>query len=161
MQSPFIYNKGTIKEDSSNITVEFGNINQMIKNNQIDDVDLRIITKIHEFKFTTAAVVGLAFKEEEFYSPNLGKKRLAKYMKYGLVRRFYIVSSDKEESSKRSVNFYTLSESTMNYLKKYYKLKKYSLDEGNLANIGDVLSRISLNQFISPLHCNQSGRYKV
>jgi len=144
MKSPFSYRAGTILEDPVQSTTSVSELNMLIKTKAIDDVDLRILKLLNQYKVLTAALIDQYFSNETFFSNNFSKKRFRKYMRYGLVRRFYTVFDEINDDYKRTVNFYTLSEPVEKYFSNYLNMlfkKDLKMD------VGSVFSRLSLNQF--------------
>ncbi|MBE0450702.1 MAG: hypothetical protein IBX70_07635 [Clostridia bacterium] len=154
MQSPFLFKPGIIAEDAAEKVIQMSDMNQLVKNNALDEIDIQILKVMHEFKFMTAGLLSQYFKSDPFYSSNFSKTKMRKFMKYGLVRRFYITFEGNDDIHKRTVNFYALSQASMAYLKKYLGLKAFKIGEGELSNVGDILSILALNQ----AHTNYSRR---
>lgn len=148
MQSPFLYKSGTILEDPAEKVIEMSDMNQMIKIKTLDEVDISILRLIHNHVFITAGLVGKNYENEPFFTTSFAKNRMRKFIKYGLVRRFYITFDGKEAIHNRTVNFYSLTDASMKYLNKYFGYKSYKIGLGDLAKVGDVLSILAMNQAI-------------
>lgn len=148
MQSPFLFKPGTIFEEPAEKVIQMSDMNQLVKNRALDEIDIRILLKIHENVFLTAGLIGKLFERELYYTNNFSKNRMRKFIRYGLVRRFYITFDGKEAIHNRTVNFYSLTDASMKYLKKYFGVKSYQLGLGDMAKLGDVLSILSMNQAI-------------
>lgn len=146
MNSPFIYKPGTILEEPPEKTIKMSDMNQLVKNCTLDEVDIKVMAAIHDQRFLTAGLVDQYFRNDVFFSQNFAKNKMRKFVKYGIVRRFYITFEGNEAIHKRTVNFYALTDAAMSYLKKYLGLKQYKIDIGELSNVGDVLSILALNQ---------------
>ena len=146
MNSPFSYKYGMIHEDEAEIK-QMGDINQLITNKVIDETDLKILSLIHRFRLLTAEMISTYFKDDKIWGPNFSKNRLRKYMKNGLTRRFYVRYANDELYS-RTVNFYTLSDASIAFLKKYSGLQVFKIEQKDMLNVGDVLSNLAINQML-------------
>ena len=146
MNSPFIYKPGTILEEPPEKIIKMSDMNQLVKNSALDEVDIKVMRAIHEHRFLTAGLVDQYFKNDGFFSQSFAKNKMRKFVKYGIVRRFYITFEGNEAIHKRTVNFYALTDAAMLYLKKYLGFIPYKINIGDFSNVGDVLSILALNQ---------------
>lgn len=148
MQSPFLYKSGIIQEDPAEKIIEMSDMNHLIKNKTLDEIDINILRAIHNYVYITAGLIGKHYEKEPFFTSSFAKNRMRKFVKYGLVRRFYITFDGKEEVHNRTVNFYSLTDAAMKYLMKYFGFKRYEIGLGDIAKVGDVLSVLAMNQAI-------------
>lgn len=148
MNSPFRYRQGTVQEEAVEKTINMSDMNQFIKNEALNEVDLKVLSSIHSYRYLTAGIIDQLYKNESFYGMRFAKKRMRKFREYGLVRRFYITFDVPGELQERTVNFYALTDAAMKYLKKYRGLQSYTIPEAHSINVGDILGTLSINQML-------------
>lgn len=149
LYSPFGYQEGKVFIEPSSKERKMGDINSLLKIGMINPLDIDLLFKIGEYHILTKALIAEIFNENNEFSRNSIQKKLKKYHREGLIEVAYVKYSNAIEPSKASgPNFYYLTHATLKYLKKYKNVNFKQINSRDFSNLGNVLSKLSLNQFI-------------
>ncbi|MBI9013816.1 MAG: hypothetical protein JEZ08_16400 [Clostridiales bacterium] len=148
LYSPFNYVGGEIIEAPPIKTIHHSSIHQLLINEQISDLDVDVLECIAEYNFLTASLLYQIFIGDSQLSKNSIKNKVKKYHKYGLIDVFYvkyetIINPDKSTGPK----MFMLTEAASQYLKKKRKVPMMKFNKREFSNIGNIYSKMSLNQF--------------
>ncbi|WP_459195647.1 hypothetical protein [Wukongibacter baidiensis] len=151
MLSPFKYKPCSIRCANIKISSSYREINNLRLRNKFKPIDLEILNILFEFKYLNKYNLNVYFGNNNrfanFTETSDLKSRLSFLWKEGIILRYYFIWDDKSDT-RRSSNFYTLSQGGLSYLKKMNKLNVNVSEYLILESSELIFKKLAANQLV-------------